>query len=130
MGRFDPEKTAAYRLARQHSKAIRELLNGADTRGFADVVAQLRRSAVSIPANVLEAYGEWRPGKRLHYLMIAKGSAWESWAHVDSMVDFGLIQQSATVKVRDLQNQISAVLIATIRNVEAEQDAAEPPPEA
>ena len=74
MARFDPEKMAVYRFARQHGRAVRALIQTADTRGFADLVGQLRCSSTSIPANLLEAAGEWRPGKRLHYLMIAKGS--------------------------------------------------------
>jgi four helix bundle protein len=76
MGKFDPEKMAAYRLARLHSRAVRDLLERADTRGYGDLAAQLRSSAASIPANLLEAAGEWRDGKRLNYLMIAKGSTW------------------------------------------------------
>jgi hypothetical protein len=60
MARFDPEKMAVYRLARQHNRAVHALLEAADTRGFADLVSQLRSSAISIPANLLEAAGEWR----------------------------------------------------------------------
>jgi four helix bundle protein len=119
MARFVPEKMAVYRLAREHNRAIRALLMSAETRGFADLVIQLRRSASSIPANLLEAAGEWRQGKRLNYLMIAKGSTWECWAHTDSMVDFGLVPESAIKEVRNLQNQITALLITTIRRLEA-----------
>lgn len=133
MGRFDPEKMAVYRLARQHNRAVHDLLKTVDTRGFAGLVGQLRSSSISIPANLLEAAGEWRPGKRLHYLMIAKGSTWESWAHTDSMVDFGLVRKSAIAEVRGLQGQITALLITTIRNLETEHTrnrgiAPHPPP--
>ena len=121
MAQFDPEKMAVYRLARQHNRAVHALLETANTRGFAELVGQLRSSSISIPANLLEAAGEWRPGKRLHYLMIAKGSTWESWAHIDSMVDFGLVRKSAIGEVRALQGQITALLITTIRNLEAER---------
>lgn len=119
MARFDPEKMAVYRLAREHTRAVRVLLAGADVRGFADLVGQLRRSTASIPANILEASGEWRPGKRASYLMIAKGSAWEAWAHTDSLVDFGLVPLDAITEVRALQHQITALLITTIRNLES-----------
>src|SRR5687767_11453454 len=101
---------AVYRLARRHSRAVQELIKSADTRGFSGLISQLRDSAASIPANVLEASGEWRPGKRLNYLMIAKGSTWESWAHTDTMVDFGLVQPPAIADVRDAQRQITALL--------------------
>ena len=120
MGVFDPEKMAVYRLARRHSRAVRGLIEKADRRGYADLIGQLRGSTASMPANILEAGGEWRAGKRLHYLMIAKGSTWESWAHTDTMVDFGLVKQHDLSEVRDTQNQITALLITTIRNLEAE----------
>ncbi len=119
MARFDPERMAVYRLARRHSRAVYDLLEAADTRGYSDLVSQLRGSAASIPANVLEAAGEWRPGKRLNYLMIAKGSTWESWAHTDTLVDFGVVPKAAIGDVRDAQGQITALLIATIRRLEA-----------
>ena len=127
MALFDPEKMAVYRLMREHTRAIKELIDGADTRGFSDLVNQTRRSTTSMPANLLEAAGEWRPGRRLHYLMISKGSTWETWAHVDSMVDFGLVEECQTTRVRSLQKQITALLITTIRNLEAEGVKAEPP---
>jgi four helix bundle protein len=120
MARFDPEKIAVYRLARQHTRAVRDLIASTNTRGFADLVGQLRQSTASIPANVLEATGEWRPGKRLNYLMIAKGSAFECWAHVDTMVDLGLVTNDAIREVRELQHQITALLITMIRNLETE----------
>lgn len=119
MARFDPEKMAVYSLARQHNRAVRVLLNGADTCGFGDLVGQFRASAVSIPANILEAAGEFRPGKRLNYLMIAKGSTCESWAHADSMVDFGLAKTSDVAEVRNLQSRINALLTSTILALES-----------
>jgi four helix bundle protein len=119
MGVFDPEKMAVYRLARRHSRAVRELIGAVDGRGYSDLIQQLRSSTVSIPANLLEAAGEWRPGKRLNYLMIAKGSTWECWAHTDSLVDFGLVPAAAIAEVRDIQQQITALLITTIRALES-----------
>lgn len=117
---FDPEKVALYRLARRHTRAVHRLIRHAQTRGHADLIDHLRRSAASIPANVLEAMGDSRPGKRLNYLMIARGSTWECWAHTDAMVDCGLVPATAIADVRDLHRQITALLIASIRNLEAE----------
>src|SRR5688572_9311887 len=127
MGLFEPDRLAVYRLAREHNRAVHRLLKCVKVRGFSDLISQLRRSCASIPANVLESTGEWRPGKRLHYLMIAKGSTWESWAHVDTLVDFELVPEAAIAEVRGLQRQITALLITMIRNLEAEGINAEPP---
>ena len=130
MGIFDPRKMAVYRLAREHTRAVRRLIETADVRGFADLIGQLRASTASIPANLLEAAGEWRLRKRLHYLMIAKGSTWECWAHTDSLLDFGLVTEDAITNVRKLQNQITGLLIKTIRNLESDlaTHPANPPP--
>jgi four helix bundle protein len=120
VARFEPEKMAAYRLAREHNRAVHALTASVRARGFSDLISQLRRSAASIPANILEAAGEWRVGKRLNYLMIAKGSTCECWAHVDSLQDFGVVRADAAARARELQNQIVALLIVTIRNLESE----------
>lgn len=122
MAVFDPEKLAVYRLAREHSREVRRLIDGAETRGHADLINQLRRSTASIPANLLEAAGEWRNGKRLNYLMIAKGSTWECWAHADSLVDLGVVQPADIADVRRLQGEITALLITTIRALEANME--------
>ena len=119
MAVFDPEKIAVYRLARAHTRAVHLLVARVRTRGHADLVTQLRSSTASVPANILEAMGEWRPGKRLNYLLIAKGSVWESWAHVDSLVDLGIASPSEIAEIRNLQRQITALLITSIRNLEA-----------
>lgn len=119
MPRFDAEKMAVYRVAREHSRAIQRLLRRTKTTGYGDLVNQLRRATASIPANILEAAGEWRPGKRLNYLMIAKGSAWECWAHTDSLVDFGLVPRSGIEEARNFQHQITALLITSVRRLES-----------
>ena len=121
MSVFDPDRIAVYRLARAHSRAVHTLLARIQTRGHADLINQLRRSTASIPANILEAMGEWRPGKRLHYLLIAKGSVWESWAHVDSLVDLALVDIPSIAEIRDLEGQMTALLITTVRNLETTQ---------
>jgi four helix bundle protein len=120
MAHFDPEKMPSYRLAREHGRAVRSLIANANTRGVSDLIVQLRRSTTSIPANLLEAAGEWRPGKRLHYLLIAKGSTWECWAHTDCLIDFGIVEERDIARVRDLQRQITAVLITMVRQLESE----------
>ncbi|MBW3553886.1 MAG: four helix bundle protein [Gemmatimonadetes bacterium] len=112
-----------YRLARAHTRAIRDLIAGARTVGFSDLVNQIRRSAASMTANIQEAGTQRMPAKRAYYFEIAKGSASECWGHTDNFVDFGLAPESAITGIRDLQNQIIALLTTMIRNARA--DAAE-----
>ena len=120
MAEFDPEKMAAYRLARRHSRAVRDLISRGNARGHSDLVVQLRRSTTSIPANLLEATGDWRPRKKLNYFLIAKGSTLEAWSHTDSLVDFGVVEEDHIGEARDLQRQVTALLITMVRNLESE----------
>jgi four helix bundle protein len=119
MAHFDPERMAVYRLAREHTRVIRALLERANTRGYSDLVDQTRRAAASITANILEAGGEWTPRKRAHYFRLAKGSTWECWAHIDTLVDFQLAPEREIARARDLQRQITALLLTSIHNAEA-----------
>lgn len=116
-GRYDPERLAVYRLARRHTRAICEMLGEADTRGFAFEVSQTRRSTASITSNVKEGYGEESLARKLHYYAYAKASVSETWAHVDNLVDFGCISEDAITEIRDIQNQVMALLVTMIRNL-------------
>ncbi len=113
--RYDPERLPAYRLAREHTRAIRALLEKADTRGFSDLVNQIRRSMASIPGNIKEGFGEESPGQKAHYYGIAKGSVSETWGHIDTLVDFGCVWAEEITKPRDLENQLIAVLWSMIK---------------
>jgi len=43
---------------------------------------QLRRSAVSVPANIAEGYGRLHRAEYIHYLSIAQGSLKETETHL------------------------------------------------
>lgn len=117
-GRYDPERLAVYRIARRHSRAARDLLAKTDTRGFGELVDNFKRSVTSIPANIKEGYGEHRTAKKANYYQIAKASVTEAWGHTDSLVDWGLVGPGEIEEVRDLQNQMIALLITMIRSQE------------
>lgn len=118
--RYDPERLTVYRLARAHTRAAAVLLSTAATRGFSDLVDQTRRSAASIPANIKEGYGAESPRRKAQYYAYAKASTTEAWAHVDTLVDFGCTPPESIAEIRDLQNQIIALLVTMIRNLQEE----------
>lgn len=95
--RYDPERLTVYRLARAHTRAVAALLAAASTRGFSDLVDQTRRSTASMPA-----------------------STTETWAHIDTLVDFGCTSPESIAEIRSLQNQIIALLVTMIKNLQEE----------
>jgi four helix bundle protein len=117
--RYDPERLAVYRRARRHTRAVHELLDRSDTRGYADLVDDLKRCLKSATANIKEGYGEHRPTRKANFYLIAKASVTEAWGHVDSLVDFGIVSSSEIEEIRDLQNQIIALLVTMIRTQES-----------
>jgi four helix bundle protein len=57
------------------------------TKGFPDaekfgLVSQMRRAAVSIPANIAEGYGRKHRAEYVHHLSIARGSLFEWQTHL------------------------------------------------
>jgi len=58
---------------------LAKLLPRTEAYGLTD---QIRRAAVSIPANIAEAYGRHQLGEYLHHLSIASGSLKELETHL------------------------------------------------
>ena len=56
--------------------------------------------------------------KLLELYRIARASASEAAGHTDNLVDWGLVEEHETAEVRDLQDQIIALLITMARKQE------------
>jgi len=73
-----------------------------DTAGFPKqetfgLVAQIRRSSVSIPANIAEGAGRSSRKELIQYLGIASGSKAELDTHLEIACRLGFIQEDAAV---------------------------------
>ena len=83
-----------------------------ETYGMA---AQIRRAAVSIPANIAEGYGRDQTGSFVQFLRIAQGSARELETH---LILAERIQQ-AVAPLQELCERVSKMLRSLIRSLEA-----------
>ena len=100
---------AAYRLANE--------LPAEERYGL---VGQMKRAAVSIPANIAEGYGRTHRGDYLRHLSFAKGSLAELETHLMLSVRIGFVRRETTVEVWALAQEVGKMLAALVRSLEAE----------
>ncbi len=104
----------AYELAWSVCKATREF---PENEKYA-LTSQMRRSSVSIPSNIAEGY---RRGQKeyIQFLKIAFGSCAEFETQVSLSRDLGYLGTSEFMRLYSLQEEVSKLLGAIIRKLEA-----------
>lgn len=83
------------------------------------LVAQIRRSAVSIPANIAEGYGRDMTGSFVRFLRVAQGSARELETHLLLSARLQIITSESVAEPLSLIERISKMLRSLIRKLEA-----------
>lgn len=108
---------SAWQKARLLVKEVYLLTAGFPVGERFGLVSQMDRSAVSIPSNIAEGYGRAMTKDYLHFLRIARGSAYELETQLVLAQDLGLcteerglrVQIALQEEVRILQGLISAL---------------------
>lgn len=103
------------------------------TRDFPDdekfgLTGQMRRAAVSIPANIAEGYGRTHRGDYLRHLSYARGSLAELETHLIIAVRLELTTREAAQRVWPLLQDIGKMLIRLIASLQ-QKKGAQPEPE-
>src|SRR5262249_193877 len=80
--------------------------------------AQIRRAAVSIPANIAEGYGRNQTGNFLNFLRIVQGSVREVETHLLVVSRLGVADVERSTPCRELAIRVSKMLRALIRSIE------------
>jgi four helix bundle protein len=85
------------------------------TRLFPDdekfgLTSQIRRAAVSVPANIAEGYGRTHRGDYLHHLSIARGSLTEVETHLIIAKRPGFIAEEQAIESWNLAQDIGKML--------------------
>jgi len=70
------EKLEVYQKSLSFAEEVRALCSSFPAGNY-DVADQLRRAALSVPANIAEANGRWHAADKRHFLIVARGSAYE-----------------------------------------------------
>lgn len=82
------------------------------------LVSQMDRAAVSVPSNIAEGYGRATTQDYLHFLRIARGSAYELETQLVLAEDLGLCTQAASSKVVVTLQEVIRVLQGLIAALE------------
>ena len=82
------------------------------------LVSQMNRAAVSIPSNIAEGYGRATTQDYLHFLRIARGSAYELETQLVLAQDLGLCTQERGLRVQVVLQEEIRILQGLIAALE------------
>jgi four helix bundle protein len=74
--------------------------------------SQLRRAAVSVPANIAEGFGRWHKKEFVRFLLVANGSVKELETHLLISVRLGFLKQEAIEKAVQMGKEVSKMIFA------------------
>jgi four helix bundle protein len=100
----------AYQLS-LHIYRVTESFPKAEIYGL---VSQMRRSAISIPANIAEGYRRGHRKEYIQFLRIAQGSCGELETFITMSKDLGFIKEKDFEELENAQDEISRLLQALI----------------
>lgn len=82
------------------------------------LASQIRRAAVSVPANIAEGHGRKRTGDYLHHLSIANGSLAEVQTHFLITIRLRLLAGDSVKSVMDLADEVGRMLSGLMDKLE------------
>jgi four helix bundle protein len=77
--------------------------------------SQLRRAAVSVPANIAEGHGRVHRGEYVHHLSIARGSLYEVETMLLLSLELGLSKASVVAPLLETSSEVGRMLGALLR---------------
>jgi len=114
---FDFCKLAVYQKAKVFCIMVSKLLaSGKSDKTTKD---QLRRASFSIMLNIVEGSSRFSNKDRKNFMIIARGSAFESTAIMEYLLDTSEIQKDVFDDYTDKLEQISKMLFGLIQNLDS-----------
>ena len=85
------------------------------------MTSQIKRSVVSIPANIAEGYNRTHRGDYLRHLSFAKGSVAELETHIAIAARLNFIEREEAVNIWNLAQEIGKMLTKLIQSLSEEK---------
>ncbi len=82
------------------------------------LVSQIRRSAVSIPANIAEGFGRRSNGDFRRFLNISMGSLFELQTELEISKNLGVLNESIFVELFEYTREIERMMSSFIRTLQ------------
>ena len=108
----------AWQKARTLVKKVYQLTSAFPVVERFGLVSQMDRAAVSIPSNIAEGYGRATTQDYLHFLRIARGSAYELDTQLVLAEDLGLCTEAKGEMVIDVLQEVIRVMQGLILALE------------
>lgn len=111
------EDILAWQKARQSTKLVYEITaEGQFAKDFG-LRDQIRRSCVSIMANIAEGYGRRSDKEFSNFLNIAHGSIAETQSHLYIAVDLSYLTQNEFQKIYVLLDEVSRMIMSLTQHL-------------
>jgi four helix bundle protein len=107
---FPFRKLSVWQRAHQLTLQVHEVTERVYRGRYASLISQMRRSSMSIAANIAEGSGQVTPAQFARYLTIAIGSARELDYHLLLGKDLGVLPLSDYARLDARINQVSGML--------------------
>src|SRR5437879_3058413 len=111
------EEIIAWQKARELTKRIYESTHGAGFSRDFGLCDQIRRSSVSIMANIAEGFGRRTNKDFANFLVIAHGSAAEVQSHLYVALDQNYLTESAFKELYGLLDEISRMTMTLCQHL-------------
>jgi four helix bundle protein len=114
------EEIRAWQKARQATKRIYEVTNDGGFAKDFGLRDQIRRSSVSIMANIAEGHGRRSDKEFSNFLNIAHGSVAETQSHLYIALDLNYLKQEDFKQLYELLDEISKMLMSLTQHLRSD----------
>lgn len=111
----DYRRLSAWSEACELAVAVYSMCRANSTRLDADIIHQLRRSAVSVPSNIAEGNAKGSNRDALKFLYVARGSLAELETQMVICAKVGLLAESDVLMIAEHSNRVGRQLGGLIR---------------